>query len=90
MTEGWGCCTSTATSDAIRQAYRKLVRKWHPDKLPDHPNAETIFLDIVEAYVVLMDEELRQLYDQGRTLQELLKARRQRQDPVRGAPSTML
>ncbi|EDQ89871.1 uncharacterized protein MONBRDRAFT_3526, partial [Monosiga brevicollis MX1] len=53
-----------ATSATIRAAYRKLVRTWHPDRKPDHPKAEEIFLDIVEAYEVLMDEELRELYDQ--------------------------
>ena len=53
----------TASQDEIKQAYRKLARKYHPDvsKLPD---AEARFKDINEANEVLKDTEKRAAYDQ--------------------------
>ncbi len=53
----------TATQDEIKQAFRKLARKYHPDvsKLPD---AEAKFKDINEANEVLKDAEKRAAYDQ--------------------------
>lgn len=52
-----------ATQDAIKGAYRKLARKYHPDvsKLAD---AETRFKELGEAYAVLKDPEKRAAYDQ--------------------------
>ena len=52
-----------ATQDDIKQAYRKLARKYHPDvsKLAD---AETRFKEINEANEVLKDPEKRAAYDQ--------------------------
>ncbi len=53
----------TATQDEIKQAYRKLARKYHPDvsKLPD---AEERFKELGEANEVLKDPEKRAAYDQ--------------------------
>jgi len=53
----------TATQDEIKQAYRKLARKYHPDvsKLAD---AEARFKEINEANEVLKDPEKRTAYDQ--------------------------
>jgi curved DNA-binding protein len=53
----------TAKQDEIKQAYRKLARKYHPDvsKLAD---AETRFKEINEANEVLQDPEKRAAYDQ--------------------------
>jgi curved DNA-binding protein len=52
----------TATQDEIKQAYRKLARKYHPDvsKMAD---AETRFKEINEANEVLRDPEKRAAYD---------------------------
>ena len=36
---------------------------YHPDKNPDDPEASDKFHDINEAYEVLSDEELREVYD---------------------------
>jgi DnaJ-class molecular chaperone len=53
----------TATGDEIRQTYRKLARKFHPDVNPGDKSAEDKFKDINEAYEVLSDEEKRKGYD---------------------------
>ena len=52
----------SATQDEIKQAYRKLARKFHPDVSKD-PNAETRFKELGEAYSVLKDTEKRAAYD---------------------------
>lgn len=53
-----------ADSAAIKRAYRKLARQYHPDLNPDDPMAEDRFKEINEAYEVLSDAEKRQKYDQ--------------------------
>jgi curved DNA-binding protein len=54
----------TATADDIKQAYRKLARKYHPDVNPDDKSAEEKFKQVGEAYAVLSDPEKRKRYDQ--------------------------
>ena len=55
---------SKAASDKeIKQAYRKLAKKYHPDANPDNPQAEARFKEINEAYEVLSDSQKRQQYD---------------------------
>src|SRR5437870_7325008 len=48
----------------IRQAYRKLARKYHPDLNPGDKSAEEKFKQIQEAYDVLSDSKKRQMYAQ--------------------------
>ncbi len=52
-----------ATQAEIKQAYRKLAHKYHPDISKD-AEGESKFKDIAEAYRVLKDEEKRAEYDQ--------------------------
>ncbi len=52
-----------ATQDAIKRAYRKLARKYHPD-VSKEPDAEERFKELGEAYEVLKDPEKRVAYDQ--------------------------
>jgi curved DNA-binding protein len=60
-----------ASADEIKRQYRKLALKYHPDKNPDNPEAETRFKEINEAYEVLGDAEKRSKYDQlGSTYQD--------------------
>ncbi|MBE9138121.1 J domain-containing protein [Nodosilinea sp. LEGE 07088] len=54
----------TATTDDIKQAFRKLARKYHPDVNPGDKAAEAKFKEVSEAYEVLSDADKRQKYDQ--------------------------
>ena len=54
----------TATEKEIKQAYRKLARKHHPDVNPGDKSAESKFKEINEAYEVLGDPEKRKKYDE--------------------------
>lgn len=56
--------TKTATSDAIRAAYRKLARKYHPDVNPGDKAAEERFKKVSAAYDVLSDDKKRAAYDE--------------------------
>ena len=54
-----------ATPKEIKDSYRKLSLKWHPDKNPNNKEeAEKKFMDISKAYEVLSDEDKRRKYDQ--------------------------
>lgn len=54
----------TATIDEIKQAYRKLALKYHPDRNPDNKAAEEKFKEAAEAYEMLSDPDKRKRYDQ--------------------------
>ncbi|HEY6773807.1 MAG TPA: DnaJ C-terminal domain-containing protein [Oxalicibacterium sp.] len=51
-----------ATQDEIKNAYRKLARKYHPD-VSKQDDAEERFKEVGEAYKVLKDPESRSAYD---------------------------
>jgi curved DNA-binding protein len=52
-----------ATPDDIKQSFRRLARKYHPDLNPGDKAAEEKFKDISEAYEVLSDQSKRSQYD---------------------------
>ena len=54
----------TATTKDVKNAYRKLARKFHPDLNPDDKDAKKNFQQINEANEVLSDPEKRKKYDQ--------------------------
>ena len=58
----------TATADQIKQSYRKLARKYHPDANKGDRKAEERFKEISEAYNTLSDEKRRKEYDDARSL----------------------
>lgn len=54
----------SADKEAIKKAYRKLAKKYHPDTNAGDAHAEEMFKDVTEAYNVLSDEKKRKLYDE--------------------------
>jgi len=55
----------SASSDEIKQTYRRMARLRHPDLFPGNPHAEEEFKDIAEAYQLLSDVTLRSKFDRG-------------------------
>ena len=73
--------TKSASEKEIKQAYRKLARKHHPDVNPGDKSAEAKFKEINEAYEVLGDPEKRKKYDElGANWRMYEQARQQGQD----------
>lgn len=54
-----------ASTEEIKEAYRRLAREYHPDLHPGNPAAEERFKEICQAYEVLSDTVQRSEYDQG-------------------------
>jgi len=52
-----------ATDEQIKQSFRSLARKYHPDKNPNDAEAESKFKEIQEAYAILSNPEERRKYD---------------------------
>lgn len=53
-----------ADAKAIKKAYRKLAKKYHPDMNPGDKQAEQRFKEVTEAYNILSDTEKKKMYDQ--------------------------
>jgi curved DNA-binding protein len=56
--------TKSSSEKDIKQAFRKLARKYHPDVNAGDKTAETKFKEINEAYEVLGDPDKRRKYDE--------------------------
>ncbi|EJD05416.1 DnaJ-domain-containing protein [Fomitiporia mediterranea MF3/22] len=67
------------TQDEIKDAQKKLARKWHPDKNPDNKEAAEMFKDVQTAWEALEDEHKRFQVDDA--------IRRMRLGVHRAAPS---
>ena len=52
-----------ADAAAIKKAYRKLAKKYHPDTNQGDPSVEEKFKEISEAYDILSDAKKKKLYD---------------------------
>ena len=57
--------SKNATPDEIKKAYRKLARRYHPDRNSGDKTAEERFKEISEAHDVLSDPEKRKQYYRG-------------------------
>ena len=53
----------TATQAEIKQSFRRLALRYHPDKNKNSEESRKKFMQIVEAYEVLSDEISRKTYD---------------------------
>jgi len=51
-----------ATSEQVKDAYRKLVKFWHPD-VNSSPNSHEKIIEVNEAYEILSDKEKRVVYN---------------------------
>ena len=54
-----------APQEEIKKAYRKLARRYHPDRNPGDTSAEERFKEVQAAYSVVGDPEKRKEYDQS-------------------------
>lgn len=55
--------TKTCTPQEVKQSYRRLALRWHPDKCLDKSEAQLKFGEIHEAYTILSDASRKQIYD---------------------------
>ena len=54
-----------ADEKAIKSAFRKLAKRYHPDQNADDANAQSKFAEINQAYEILGDQEKRAQFDRG-------------------------
>lgn len=54
----------TATEKEVKQAFRKMARKYHPDVNPGDKSSESRFKEVNEAYEVIGDPQKRKKYDE--------------------------
>ena len=57
----------SATDEEIKQAYRRLAKRYHPDLHPDDPQAAAKMNEINEAYDAIKDAQSRLHYQQQQT-----------------------
>ncbi len=57
--------TRKASAEEIKQAYRKLAKKLHPDLNPGNKKAEQSFKEVSAAYDLLSDSQKKARFDRG-------------------------
>jgi curved DNA-binding protein len=78
--------SKTSSDKEIKQAFRKLARKLHPDVNPGDKSAEARFKEINEAYEVLGDPDKRKKYDELGANWRLYEQAQQQGQPWPGSP----
>jgi DnaJ-class molecular chaperone len=78
--------SKTASEKEIKQAFRKLARKLHPDVNPGDKSAEAKFKEINEAYEVLGDPDKRKKYDELGANWRMYEQAQQQGQPWPGSP----
>jgi tetratricopeptide (TPR) repeat protein len=73
-----------ATPEEIKEAYRKLAKKYHPDANQGDPEAEEKFKKINEAYQTLTNDSKKDLYDLSTFDEEMYHYYRRQQTFRRG------
>ena len=77
----------TANEKDIKQAFRKLARKYHPDVNPGDRGAEQKFKEINEAHEVLSNDQKRRQYDRlGANWQQYSQHAQSTRDPHSRTP----
>ena len=66
--------SETASDKEIREAYRRLSKRYHPDFNPDNPEALRIMQMVNKAYAVLSDPDQRKRHDAWIAAQRQAKA----------------
>ena len=66
----------TATQEEVKNAYRALAKKFHPDLNPGNKRAESKFKSINAAYEILSNPEIRAKFDRGETPEQMEAAAR--------------
>src|SRR3954462_9330783 len=54
-----------ASAAAIKSAYRKLAKKYHPDANKNDPKSATRFAELNSANEIIGDEDKRKQFDRG-------------------------
>src|SRR5260221_9051503 len=57
--------SKTASETEVKQAFRKLAKKLHPDQNAKDPKAKERFAEINAAYEIVGDKEKRGKFDRG-------------------------
>jgi len=55
----------SASDDEIRSAFRKLAKKYHPDRNPDDKKSEERFKEVAAAFDIIGDADRRKKFDRG-------------------------
>lgn len=69
--------TEFETAENIKNAYRKLARKWHPDVAGNSNDVIERFKEINEAYQILSDKNKKAEYDRARSFYQYAHSTKQ-------------
>lgn len=65
-------CSPSDDQAEIKKKYRKLAQKYHPDKNPNDKYAELRFVEIKEAYEILISPKKKEIWLQERWLHQVM------------------